>query len=87
MTNYQVIKAFIERRPASVNNVKSTGDKLFSYDTCIAQRHNNIMLINNTKYSMTTSRHLSMFKFYYKQDTFSVNYVPKGSTDLLQYFK
>ena len=37
MKNKEVCKEFIRRRVARGSNLFSTGDKLFSYNTCIAQ--------------------------------------------------
>lgn len=38
------------------------GDKLYNYSTVIAYWFNDIMLINGTKYSKTTSRHQNRLK-------------------------
>lgn len=62
MTNLEVVNKFIRGLPAHTLNLYSTGDKLFSYHTCIAEYHLDMLLINNTKYSNTTSRHLGMLK-------------------------
>lgn len=62
MTNLEVVNKFIKRLPAHALNLYSTGDKLFSYNTCIAEYHLDMLLINNTKYSNTTSRQLSILK-------------------------
>lgn len=45
-------------------NLTSTGDKLFSYNTCIAQWKGDTLLINITKYSATTTKHLYYVKRY-----------------------
>ena len=62
MKNKEVCKEFICRRVASGSNLISTGDKLFSYNTCIAQWYPNGVIYNETKYSSTTSRHQSYLK-------------------------
>lgn len=62
MKNKEVCKEFICHRVASGSNLVSTGDKLFSYNTCIAQWHSNGVIYNETKYSSTTSRHQSYLK-------------------------
>ena len=36
MKNKEVCKEFIRRKAARRSNLVSTGDKLFSYNTCIA---------------------------------------------------
>lgn len=63
LTNLEVIKKFISYEKGNNVNLKSTGDKLFSYSTVIAQWESmNTVLINDTKYSSTTSRHRSTLK-------------------------
>lgn len=62
MKNKEVCKEFIHRRIASGSNLISTGDKLFSYNTCIAQWHPHGVIYNETKYSPTTSRHQSYLR-------------------------
>lgn len=57
MRNRDVVKKFIDKEYASGSNLYSSGSKLFSYNTCIAQWYNNTIIINNTKYSSSTSRH------------------------------
>lgn len=40
MRNHEVISKFVNfAESAATANVRSTGDKLFNYYTCIAQRH------------------------------------------------
>lgn len=61
--NKDVAKSFINKQPNESLHLKSTGEKLFSYTTCIAQWSNkeyNKLYVNYTKYSNTTSRHLSL---------------------------
>ena len=62
MKNKEVCKEFIRRRVARESNLISTGDKLFSYNTCIAQWHPHGVIYNETKYSPTTSRHQSYLR-------------------------
>ena len=56
MTNYDVCAAFAKGKVARCLNMHSTGDKLFSYYTCIAERNGNKMRLNLTKYSVSTSK-------------------------------
>lgn len=57
MRNQDVIKAFVNNgKVAKGNSVFSTGDKLFSYNTIIAERINGKVYVNPTKYSVTTSK-------------------------------
>lgn len=55
--NKNVVERFIDKEIAQGSNLISSGNKLFSYRTCIAQWVGNTMIINLTKYSSTTSRH------------------------------
>lgn len=57
MKNFDVIKNFVNHAKACKgNSVTSTGDKLFSYNTIIAERINGVMYANFTKYTQTTSK-------------------------------
>lgn len=62
MKNKEVCKEFIHHRAACGSNLVSTGDKLFSYNTCIAQWYPHGVIYNETKYSPTTSRHQSYLR-------------------------
>lgn len=62
MKNKEVCKEFIRRRVARGSNLFSTGDKLFSYNTCIAQFNGHALVLNETKYSPTISRHQSYLR-------------------------
>ena len=56
-TNLSVIKAFVNNETASTTNLSTTGDKLVSYQTTIAQRdQEGNIVVNITKYSPTTSK-------------------------------
>ena len=57
MRNKEVISKFVNfAESAATTNVRSTGDKLFNYNTCIAQRHEGKIIVNVTRYSVTTSK-------------------------------
>lgn len=61
MKNIDVIDLFNKGLTGSSENLESTGDRLYSYSTCIAQRKDDgIVYINNTKYSTTTSKHQNL---------------------------
>lgn len=64
MTNNQVIKAFLSGQSGKSLNLTSTGKKLFSYNTCMAQWHSEtgFIIINETKYSQTTSKQINPLK-------------------------
>lgn len=59
MTNREVIDKFLVGKPGTAPNLYSTGKKLFSYSTCIAQYTRDGLTVNKTKYSVTTTRHLN----------------------------
>lgn len=61
-TNREVAEAFVLGNPSANANMTSTGDRIFSYHTCIAEsflnRYNEIcFVVNHTRYSNTTTRH------------------------------
>lgn len=60
MKNKDVILKFLDKKICNTQNLFSTTDKLFSYQTCIAQWDGNNLILNMTKYSPTTSKHLNM---------------------------
>lgn len=59
MTNLEAIKAFSLGQVGRAFHLYSDGRRLFSYDTCIAEYYNGRLIVNNTKYSVTTSKHRS----------------------------
>lgn len=89
MKNQEVISKFVNfAESAATANVRSTGDKLFNYETCIAQHHGGKIIVNVTRYSSTTSkiqcyvrRELSVY------DVIEVTSVPIGTCDLVPYIK
>ena len=77
MTTSDVIDAFLKResahtpyRNAPLNNIwqwrgaslTSTGDKLISYETTVAEWRNGKVLITPVKYSSTTSKQCGMLR-------------------------
>lgn len=59
MNNQSVINAFAcgKEGKSSNNNLRSTGEKLINYSTCIAQRlSDGTIVVNSTKYSTSTSK-------------------------------
>lgn len=65
MRNIEVIKQFLNKSSGNSDsgNLISTGDRLFSYNTCIAEwLENNDCAVNLTKYSSTTSRHQNLLR-------------------------
>lgn len=60
MTNLEVIRAFINKEEGHSLHITSENNKLFSYTTCIAQWYDDKIIINCTKYSLTSSKHKTM---------------------------
>lgn len=62
MRNIEVIKQFLNKSSGNsyTGNLISDGVKLFSYNTCIAEWTDDLVLFNVTKYSSSTSRIQSM---------------------------
>lgn len=58
MRNVEVIKQFLNKSSGNsdTGNLISDGVKLFSYNTCIAEWADSLLLVNVTKYSRSTSR-------------------------------
>lgn len=89
MNNEEVVKDFLCKKEAFSNtrNLSSTGNRLFSYSTCIAEYNKDgILYINLTKYSRTTSHHQSIllaklsginYKLIYNIEYNKVHIVPK----------
>lgn len=64
LKNRDIVELFRFRKMGSNTNLMSTGDKLYSYNTCIAQWGDEGIIGNSTKYSVTSSCHLSPLKPY-----------------------
>lgn len=60
MKNKEVIDKFLNKEVGNGSNLVSTGTRLFSYQTCIAEWDNDSLYLNKTYYSNTTSRYLNM---------------------------
>ena len=89
MTNLQVINAFANGKSAksSNHNLCSYGDKLYNYYTCLAQRlSDGTILVNTTKYSVSTSKIQTYIKYVLTKYN-GVNNVPLGASDLTRYSK
>lgn len=87
MRNNEVVEAFLrkERAVNSTGSLSSTGTKLFSYATCIAQWYRGFLIVNYTKYSVTSSTHRNYLRNH-KQD-YHVVEVPKEEKDLVKYLR
>ena len=62
-SNSDVAQAFAKGKSAKSGSMYSTGNKLYSYGTVIATRQSDgSVVLNNTKYSVTTSKQQSLAK-------------------------
>ena len=87
MRNQEVISKFVNfAESAATANVRSTGDKLLSYYTCIAQRHEGKIIVNVTRYSTTTSKMQNYLRCELSgYDVIEVTGVPRGTCNLVPY--
>lgn len=58
--NEDVVKLFLIKQEGYGSSIRSSGMKLFSYLTCIAQWIDDGLCINKTYYSNTSSTHLNL---------------------------
>lgn len=82
MTNREVIDKFLVGEPGKALNLYSTGKKLFSYFTCIAQYTGDGLIVNKTKYSVTTTKHQNILLSQVTPD-FVVRNIARNSAQLL----
>lgn len=61
-SNIDVIEAFLNHENLGSLNLLSENDKLFSFDTCIAQWYDDELVINDTYYSPNMSKHVGLLK-------------------------
>lgn len=89
MRNQEVISKFVNfAESAATANVRSNGDKLFNYETCIAQRHEGKIIVNVTRYSATTSKMQNYLRRELSDyDVIEVTSVPRGTCNLVPYIK
>ena len=81
-----VVEAFCKREASSNTSLSSSGDKLFSYKTCIAQVNGDLLIFNDSKYTATTAKHKGILRRVHKWKTIQlVQNVPTGATDLIPY--
>lgn len=89
-----VAEAFCEGNSGYSTNLKSNGTKIVSYNTTIAQRaliDSSLpqLILNSTKYSRTTSRHLGYIRKYLENKgipyLLTTKRVPYNTFDLIKY--
>lgn len=89
MSNKNVILAFLNEEQAKSLSLFSTGDKLFSYNTCIAEwLTSDTILININKYSVTTSKHLTLLRNNIKNQYSCIEInkqIDRGTQSLIQF--
>jgi hypothetical protein len=83
MRNKEVANMFLQGRFASTRHLCSTGDKLISYNTCIAQHYDDNIIGNATKYSTTTSCHIGHIKT--NITMWTTKKVPTDTVNLIPY--
>lgn len=95
MTNREVVSEFgnynidpkIESHTGNLY-VTMSGRKLMNYGTCLAQRAEGYVIINASKYSVTTSKIQSMIRSEFAYSTnviYTDKPVPMWTTDLTDY--
>lgn len=87
MKNVDVIKGFVNGgKVGKGNSVFSIGDKLFSYNTIIAERIDGKVYVNPTRYSVTTSKAQGYLRYYLNGCGIEVEAcVPIGTQSLTSY--
>ncbi len=80
-TNNEVVSRFERGLPGKSLHMTSTGDKLYSYYTVVAQRIQGRVVKNATKYSRTTSKQTGQLSY----DVLTTQHVPIGTQDLSRY--
>lgn len=97
MTNYDVCVAFVNGSNNGCHSlnmrVNHDGSRLFSYGTCIAEKlSNGSIIVNETKYSVTTSKHQSHLRCAISMHAKGITThhtdkrVPMGTYDLTRYY-
>lgn len=84
----EVIDAFIRKEIAAGSNCHCTGDKMYSFNTVIAQWKGNTLIINETKYSVTTTKLTNYCKAIGEGLIIKyVNNVPTNTQNLIDYLQ
>lgn len=85
MKNSEVIDKFLDKEfNKCASSVSSKQDKLFSYNTIIAQWFGDILLVNDTRYSSTTSKIQGILIRSINSNIkwYTVDHIPMGTNDL-----
>lgn len=91
ISHKELINAFINGKTAHNNSMHTDGTKLYSYETCIAQKTSNGIIFNSCKYSVTTSKQQSYTRDILRKYGFEYteidNGVCCGASNLCRYLK
>ena len=82
LSNQAVINAFINDKSASNTNLRSCNGKLVNYTTCIAQKMGDHIIVNMTKYSVSTSKIQNWVKRELCSYVPTTKHVPLGTQNL-----
>ena len=64
MKNKDVIELFLQKKKANGSNLHSDGYRLINYNTTLAEWYSEfILLVNDTKYSVSTSKNQNWLKY------------------------
>jgi len=84
--NEQLVNNFLMgETKGKASNLEIRGDKLVNYGTTIAQRVNGVIVLNLTKYSMSTTRIQNMLRKEMPNARTTSTDVPRGAKDLTLY--
>ena len=81
LSNKEVVNAFLNHKKAKNTNMKSTGYRLYSWNTCIAEHYNEKLIVNLTKYSRSTSKQQN----YLPQGDYCLTDIPYNAAGLIGY--
>ena len=89
LSNKNLIAGFLSgtmngRKNGSMS-VSDDGRRLFSYATCIAERADNCIVINETRYSVTTSKQQGILRRMVSGNIYYVNNIERGDDHLVIY--
>jgi hypothetical protein len=86
MKNVDVVKAFLKGQYARTANLYTFKNKLINYDTVIAEYKDGCLIVNTTKYSVSTSKIQNVLLRHLKeseQDFITVNGLRMGIYNLV----
>ena len=94
MTNKNLCLDFVKgANEGNGSNMRIFNNRLYSYNTCICERFGNErknynFIMNETKYSVSTSRHQYYLRYALRnENVIPANSVPRGAESLSRYVK